>query len=59
VLVLDLVLDLGRPDGALARLPKHSNSLGPIKPCKTSSTDRGTDLKDDEELEHDLLNLGI
>jgi hypothetical protein len=45
ILVLVLLLDLRRLDGALARLPEHSISLGPIKPSKASSTVRGTDLE--------------
>jgi hypothetical protein len=47
--MLVLVLDLGRPDGAFAGLPKHSISLRPIKPCKASSTARETDLEDDDD----------
>jgi hypothetical protein len=50
--VLVLVLDLGRLDGALAGLPKHSISLGSVKPCKASSTARETDLEDDEEYDY-------
>jgi hypothetical protein len=43
--ILVLELDLRRLDGALARLPEHSISLGPINPSKASSTVRGTDLE--------------